>query len=113
MVHIAQFHSPLGTLFAVAGEGGLLRLDFLDGPVDDLGLRALAVKFGFTDTISLEWDALFGELEHQIGRYFQGKRQHFDIPLDLRGTTFQREVWDALLTICMAQPFPTDNLPSK
>ncbi len=35
----------------------------------------------------------------QIEDYFKGKRQIFDIPLDLRGTDFQISVWQALLKI--------------
>ena len=99
MIRVTQFHCPLGTLYAIAGEQGVLRLDFLDDPLDDEGLCALAKKHGYTEKLSVEWDALFGELELQIGNYFLGKRRQFDIPLDLRGTTFQKEVWDALLTI--------------
>jgi O-6-methylguanine DNA methyltransferase len=99
MNHITQFHCPLGTLFAIAEQAGIVRLDFLDNPLDEDGLRALAIHHGIMDEISLERDALLEELVKQIGRYFQGKRRHFDLPLLLRGTTFQREVWEALLTI--------------
>lgn len=35
----------------------------------------------------------------QIEDYFKGKRQTFNIPLDLRGTDFQIAVWQALLKI--------------
>ena len=31
--------------------------------------------------------------------YLEGKRREFDLPLDLRGTPFQLEVWDALRRI--------------
>ncbi len=103
MNHITQFHCPLGTLFAVAEPEGIVRLDFLDNPLDEDGLRSLAIKHGITDEISFERDALLDELDKQLRRYFQGKRKHFDLPLALHGTTFQRQVWDALLTI----PFGT------
>jgi O-6-methylguanine DNA methyltransferase len=86
-------------MYAIAEQAGIVRLDFLDNPLDEDGLRALAIHHGIMDEISLERDALLEELVKQIGRYFQGKRRHFDLPLLLRGTTFQREVWDALLTI--------------
>jgi len=99
MIYITQFHCPLGTMYAIAEQAGIVRLDFLDNPLDEDGLRALAIHHGIMDEISLERDALLEELVKQIGRYFQGKRRHFDLPLLLRGTTFQREVWDALLTI--------------
>lgn len=35
----------------------------------------------------------------QIQEYLRGQRKAFDIPLDLRGTEFQRAVWQALLEI--------------
>ena len=36
----------------------------------------------------------------QLRDYFDGKRQHFDLPLDLsHGTAFQQSVWQALLAI--------------
>jgi len=35
----------------------------------------------------------------QLGEYFAGGRQRFELPLDFVGTDFQRQVWAALLTI--------------
>ncbi|HEU4965486.1 MAG TPA: methylated-DNA--[protein]-cysteine S-methyltransferase [Bacilli bacterium] len=35
----------------------------------------------------------------QIRDYFSGNRQTFDLPLDLHGTEFQRQVWNALSAI--------------
>ncbi|SDK69507.1 methylated-DNA--[protein]-cysteine S-methyltransferase [Natronincola ferrireducens] len=35
----------------------------------------------------------------QITEYFQGTRRQFDLSLDIMGTSFQRRVWEALLTI--------------
>jgi methylated-DNA-[protein]-cysteine S-methyltransferase len=39
------------------------------------------------------------ETERQLKEYFEGKRQDFSIPLDIRGTPFQKSVWEALLAI--------------
>lgn len=40
------------------------------------------------------------EAARQLGDYFAGRRQHFDLPLDLsHGTAFQQSVWRALLAI--------------
>lgn len=99
MNHIIQFQCPLGTLLAVAEPDGILLLDFLDHPLDEQEIRTRMVKYGLTDEISFERIPLLDKLENQLNEYFQGKRQHFDLPLLLRGTTFQRQVWDALLTI--------------
>ena len=35
----------------------------------------------------------------QLDEYFAGKRTEFDVPLDLSGTAFQRDVWQALADI--------------
>lgn len=37
--------------------------------------------------------------EQQLNEYFAGQRQQFSIVLDMRGTRFQKNVWDALLAI--------------
>jgi methylated-DNA-[protein]-cysteine S-methyltransferase len=39
------------------------------------------------------------ETERQLGEYFAGKRKTFSVPLDMRGTSFQKNVWHALLAI--------------
>lgn len=39
------------------------------------------------------------ETARQLGEYFAGQRQRFELPLDFLGTDFQRQVWAALLTI--------------
>jgi len=39
------------------------------------------------------------EASHQLTEYFAGKRQTFDLPLDLRGTDFQQAVWNSLVKI--------------
>ena len=32
-------------------------------------------------------------LRRELGEYFAGKRQVFDVPVDMRGTPFQMNVW--------------------
>jgi methylated-DNA-[protein]-cysteine S-methyltransferase len=44
-------------------------------------------------------DPLLRKAAAQFADYFAGRRTRFDIPLDLRGTAFQRDVWQALLAI--------------
>lgn len=39
------------------------------------------------------------DAERQLAEYFAGKRDRFDLPLDFAGTEFQKQVWNALLTI--------------
>jgi methylated-DNA-[protein]-cysteine S-methyltransferase len=39
------------------------------------------------------------EVTRQLNEYFCGRRRNFDLPLEFRGTDFQRDVWSALLEI--------------
>jgi methylated-DNA-[protein]-cysteine S-methyltransferase len=39
------------------------------------------------------------ETERQLREYFAGKRKEFSVGLDMRGTRFQKDVWEALLAI--------------
>jgi AraC family transcriptional regulator of adaptative response/methylated-DNA-[protein]-cysteine methyltransferase len=41
----------------------------------------------------------FDTLKKQMEQYFKGERRDFDIPLDLVGTDFQKQVWRSLLKI--------------
>jgi methylated-DNA-[protein]-cysteine S-methyltransferase len=44
-------------------------------------------------------DPLLKEAAQQLQDYFAGRREQFDLPLDLQGTPFQQIVWQALLRI--------------
>jgi O6-methylguanine-DNA--protein-cysteine methyltransferase len=44
-------------------------------------------------------DQIIQDTEMQINEYLAGARKEFSLPLDLRGTVFQRRVWHALLQI--------------
>ncbi|HLR43520.1 MAG TPA: methylated-DNA--[protein]-cysteine S-methyltransferase [Pseudogracilibacillus sp.] len=45
-------------------------------------------------------EAKIAVYKQQLIEYFDQKRETFDLPYDIQiGTTFQRSVWDALLTI--------------
>jgi methylated-DNA-[protein]-cysteine S-methyltransferase len=44
-------------------------------------------------------DDLFREARRQLDAYFVGELREFDLPLATAGSRFQRDVWQALLTI--------------
>ncbi|HET8674090.1 MAG TPA: methylated-DNA--[protein]-cysteine S-methyltransferase [Thermoleophilaceae bacterium] len=78
-----QIESPIGELLLFGGEHSLQGL-YMDRRPLDSWKRA---------------DEPFADARAQLGEYFAGQRSEFDIELDLRGSTFQRAVWDALLEI--------------
>jgi methylated-DNA-[protein]-cysteine S-methyltransferase len=67
----------------------------------------LAVVWRRASTPQLPFDAAVENPEHpvlresirQLTEYFAGTRRAFDLPLEFRGTDFQRKAWSALLTI--------------
>jgi O-6-methylguanine DNA methyltransferase len=44
-------------------------------------------------------DPLAKKVFQQLNEYFGGKRKDFDLPLNLEGTDFQKNVWNELLKI--------------
>ncbi len=49
-------------------------------------------------------DTPFAEASAQLEAYFAGSLTHFDVPLALAGTPFQRQVWEALRAIPYGGP---------
>lgn len=82
--------SPVGTLTLVASGAKLAAILW----EDDLPTR---VRLG--SMTADEDHAVLLETERQLKEYFAGSRKVFDIPLDFAGTDFQKQVWQALLTI--------------
>jgi methylated-DNA-[protein]-cysteine S-methyltransferase len=86
--------SPIGPLTLVVSGGALAGL-YMDG--------RMPASVQTTDEVS-EGDApVLAETERQLGEYFAGQRQEFDLPLALKGTPFQRCVWEALLGVGYGQ----------
>ncbi len=60
------------------------------------------ILFDRPETVEGEPDSanpLIRETARQLDEFFQRERRTFDLPLDLAGTPFQLEVWNALLRI--------------
>jgi methylated-DNA-[protein]-cysteine S-methyltransferase len=82
--------SPVGCLQLVATDAALVAILWEKDDPARVPLGALA-----------EDDAhpVLTETARQLGDYFEGRRTRFTVPLEFTGTVFQREVWQALLTI--------------
>jgi methylated-DNA-[protein]-cysteine S-methyltransferase len=82
--------TPLGQLKLVASEKGLAAV--LWGNDDPRRVR-------LGPLVEDPNNKLLKEAEKQLSAYFKGKLKKFSIPLDFKGTAFQKSVWAALLTI--------------
>lgn len=57
------------------------------------------IQQGLNATYVEKDDDLLEATRIQLMDYFDGRRRQFDVPLNLVGTAFQRDVWAALLAI--------------
>ncbi|MET1071304.1 MAG: methylated-DNA--[protein]-cysteine S-methyltransferase [Umezawaea sp.] len=80
--------SPIGLLTLVAVDEGLTGLYMVEQRH-----RPPQETFGHPDPTP------FPAVVEQLAEYFSGDRTDFDVPLAMRGTPFQRSVWDELTRI--------------
>jgi methylated-DNA-[protein]-cysteine S-methyltransferase len=82
--------TPVGELKLVASEKGLVAV---------LWENDSPRRVPLTDLVQDDRQPVLLEAERQLEEYFAGTRQRFDLPLDMRGTPFQKNVWKTLLAI--------------
>jgi methylated-DNA-[protein]-cysteine S-methyltransferase len=87
-MHYRILDSPLGPLTLVGEGEHLLAIHF--------PRRGKAVP---PPTEASPDQGALDEAARQLGEYFAGRRRSFDLPLDPRGSEFQRGVWHALADI--------------
>ena len=88
-----SFPSPLGTVLLAATEKGLCSVKLAD---DARRLqRLLTEEFSEAELIETE----MAELKEKILAFIDGETSLARLPLDIRGTVFQRRVWDELRRI--------------
>jgi O-6-methylguanine DNA methyltransferase len=65
------------------------------------GLRAIWFDVAATppDASRNDHNPLLDEAARQLRAYFAGEAREFHLPLDMRGTDFQRRVWQELIAI--------------
>ncbi len=85
-----MINSPVGQLKLVASEKGLAAILWENEEPKRVPLSHLILD---------EQNIFLFETERQLKEYFEGKRDSFDLPLDFKGTDFQKSVWKLLLEI--------------
>jgi methylated-DNA-[protein]-cysteine S-methyltransferase len=82
--------SPVGRLELVANDLGLAAILWENDPPGRVPLPLGAEDPG---------NPVLLATEKQLREYFAGRRREFTVPLAFGGTKFQKEVWQALLSI--------------
>ena len=89
----ATIDSPLGTMLLARSAHGLLGAWF-EGQKDHPGPLTAPERPD---------DPLLQAAATQLADYFAGRAMHFELPLDLRGTPFELDVWQALRRISLGR----------
>lgn len=87
-------NSPVGKLKLVASDKGLVAILWQNERPNRVPLAELVEDADHP---------ILTKAEQQLNEYFAGKRKTFKLPLDMRGTPFQKNVWEALLVIPSGQ----------
>jgi methylated-DNA-[protein]-cysteine S-methyltransferase len=82
--------SPIGQLKLVASDKGLVAI---------LWENDSPRRVRLSDLQENDEHPVLLETQRQLAEYFAGKRKTFSVALDMRGTPFQKNVWEALLAI--------------
>jgi len=87
MIHYRTIDSPIGLLTLAGRDSVLTNLRMVDQTYEPSRAGWSPDHGAFADAVD------------QLDAYFAGELTDFDVELDMRGTEFQRRVWQALLTI--------------
>jgi methylated-DNA-[protein]-cysteine S-methyltransferase len=90
MLSYKSIDSPVGNLKLVASDKGLVAVLWETENPRRVPLENLIENTQHPTLL---------RTEAELNEYFTGKRSAFNVPLDMRGTPFQKQVWDALLAI--------------
>ena len=82
MNYASVITSPVGTITILADDDFVHVITFAEKDIKGFSENALTVK-----------------VANQLNDYFKGDLKDFDFPLKQKGTEFQQEVWQNLLTI--------------
>ena len=95
VIRFAFGKCSLGSILVAASEQGICAIFLGDDPA--ALTKDLAKRFPKAQLIAADQD--FKDLVAKVIRFVEAPRTGLDLPLDLRGTVFQRRVWNALREI--------------
>ena len=91
------FSTPLGEMFAATSKKGILMLCFFEPFYIEAKIDIL--KKTLNADVVPGSNEILDALKIQLEEYFNKKREKFEIPLQLIGTSFQVSCWKELLNI--------------
>lgn len=97
VIDFTRIETDLGTMVACATDKGVCLLEFSDRKGLETELKQLA-KYHNANIVQGQ-NKYFKQLKEELDAYFEGRLKEFKVPLDISGTDFQKQVWQALVEI--------------
>ncbi len=97
VIDFIRIETDLGTMVACATDKGVCLLEFSDRKGLETELKQLA-KYHNANIVQGQ-NKYFEQLKEELDAYFDGRLKEFNVPLDISGTDFQKQVWQALVEI--------------
>ncbi|WP_284462022.1 methylated-DNA--[protein]-cysteine S-methyltransferase [Chryseobacterium sp.] len=101
IIYQKTIQTPLGEMIACAVDQGICLLEFTDRKNMEKQFKSLSKALN-AEIVAKE-HLHFKQLEKELTEYFDGKRDHFEVPLFITGTEFQEKVWQLLREIPMGE----------
>ena len=96
-IRLAWLDTPMGPMIAGATDDGLCLLEFTDRRM--LEKQLVTLRRRFKAGLAPGRHPHLSTLRRELGEYFAGKRHVFTVPVEMRGTPFQMQVWRELREI--------------
>jgi AraC family transcriptional regulator of adaptative response/methylated-DNA-[protein]-cysteine methyltransferase len=108
MLRSQKLTTPIGAMFAVADDRGLVLCEFHDRPM--LPVQLKRVERICNGKPEPGEHPVLDQTQRELNEYFLGLRETFSIPLVLDGTPFQSSVWRQLLNIPFGRTTSYDDI---
>jgi len=95
VIRFAVGECSLGSILVAATDKGVCAIEFGDDP--DALVHALQDRFPKAQLVG--GDHTFEQLVAKVVGFIEAPAQGLDLPLDIRGTAFQKRVWNAIRDI--------------
>ena len=99
VLYHSKFKTNIGYLYSIATDKSLLSLSFK--------------KNEFFGSVEKKKNPIIDETKNQIKFYMKGKKINFNIPLNPKGTLFQRKVWGEIKKIKWGKKSTYNELSKK
>lgn len=96
-IYYKQLQTPIGSMIACSGNDGICVLEFYEEA--EFERKIASVEKWLQAVLIKETTPYLEQAENELEQYFAGDRKVFEVALQLHGTDFQKQAWQALQKI--------------